>query len=117
MKSGGSTRAVWRAAATLKLLDPRFETRWAKLLALIVEHAYGERYMSSYMIDGALLGNEVYLRTMIADAADNAEQHTNFYCAACGLALTSDGLLGSAYFTEDYPVRPVPKRCFQQRLK
>jgi hypothetical protein len=80
---------------TRLLLDERLAGREQELLALIREHAYTERSMSSYLTDGALLGHGDYVRELLRDVADNAKQPTNFYCSACGLALTSDGLLGS----------------------
>ncbi|MDJ0848639.1 MAG: hypothetical protein QNK04_09700 [Myxococcota bacterium] len=78
------------------LQSDRLEGAEGALLSLIAEHAYPSRSMSSYFVDGALLGNVEYVDELISDLADNARQPTNFYCAACGLALTSDGLLGSA---------------------
>ncbi len=57
-------------------------------------NSYRQRMMSGYMMDGALLGNQDYIKSMMRDLEDNAKQPTNFYCAACGLALSTDGLLG-----------------------
>jgi hypothetical protein len=72
-----------------------FENARSEILELIVEHGDSSRSMSSYFLHGAELGNTDYLDSLIGDAADNANQPRNFYCAACGLALVSDGLLGS----------------------
>ena len=64
------------------------------LLALIRMYAYPNKSMSSYMTTGALLGAKDYVTNMVEDVHDNAKQPTNFYCSACGLALTADGLIG-----------------------
>lgn len=88
-------------------IDPRefYHLKIAKgfsdeeLVSLIDQYAksgssYSQRMMSGYMMDGAVLGNDDYIKSMTRDLEDNAKQPTNFYCAACGLALSSDGLLG-----------------------
>ncbi|MEH6458204.1 MAG: hypothetical protein V7749_17885 [Cocleimonas sp.] len=67
------------------------------LVALIEKYAkrgsYDRRSMSIYMVDGAILGNKKYIETMVKDLETNAKQPTNFYCAACGIALSADGLM------------------------
>jgi hypothetical protein len=78
------------------LQSDRFAGREGELLSLIVEYAYSSRSMSSYLVDGALLGNSHYVHELLSDLSDNAKQPTNFYCAACGLALATDGVIGSA---------------------
>lgn len=81
-------------------LDKSFQEEEKILLGLINDSAskYGYsrgRSMSSYFYSAAKYGAEDYVRKMIFDTSDNAGQPTNFYCAACGLAITSDGLLGT----------------------
>lgn len=66
------------------------------LLEMIRSSAYEEKSMSSYILDGAYLGEPMYIDQMLQDAKENAQQPTNFYCAACYLALVTDGLAGSA---------------------
>lgn len=67
------------------------------LVALIEKYAkrgnFDRRSMSIYMVDGAILGSEKYIKTMVKDLETNAKQPTNFYCAACGIALSADGLI------------------------
>lgn len=87
-------------------IDPRqlYRLKLTKLFedddiaSLIDQYAktssYSQRMMSGYMPDGAMLGNEKYIDIMMQDLEDNAKQPTNFYCAACGLALSTDGLVG-----------------------
>lgn len=65
-----------------------------RLLSLIRLYAYDSKSMSSYMLTGAQLGETGYIRAMIPDIPDNAEQPTNFYCALCGLVIYTDGMLG-----------------------
>ncbi len=78
-------------------LSPIFSEKDEILSELIVKYAekpgYGSRMMSSYMVDAAILGEQKYIKAMIKDVEHNAEQPTNFYCAACGLALSTDGLI------------------------
>ena len=69
-----------------------------ELLTAIATQAlkgYADRGMSSYFLHGAELGEAHYVEEMLKDAGDNAGQPNNFYCAACYLALVSDGLIGS----------------------
>jgi hypothetical protein len=66
------------------------------LLSLLQQQAYPSKSMSSYIQDGALWGAQEYIDTLISDVQDNAKQPMNFYCSVCGLALSSDGLLGQA---------------------
>ncbi len=66
----------------------------ADLIELIENQAYSNKSMSSYMGHAALLGGSSYLNTFLKDVVDNDNQPTNFYCAACILALTTDGLVG-----------------------
>lgn len=87
-------------------IDPRefYRLKLTKLfsdsdISLLIEQyakqpSYSQRMMSGYMADGAMLGNEKYIKIMTQDLEDNAKQPTNFYCAACGLALSTDGLVG-----------------------
>jgi hypothetical protein len=75
-----------------------FKGKQAELLALIKHYSngpgYSGRMMSKYLVHAALLGDKSSLQSMIDDAEFNAKQPTNFYCAACGIAMSSDGLLG-----------------------
>lgn len=64
------------------------------LLSLVRKHADSHKSMSSYMTTGAQLGALEYVEIMAGDIKDNADQPTNFYCSACGLAIVSDGLIG-----------------------
>lgn len=70
----------------------------SQIVSLIDQYAkqgsYSQRMMSGYMMDGAILGNADYIKSMTRDLEDNAKQPPNFYCAACALALSSEGLLG-----------------------
>ena len=75
-----------------------FKDKQAELLALITYYSnsagYSSRMMSKYLVHAALLGDKSSLQAMIDDAEFNAKQPTNFYCAACGIAMSADGLLG-----------------------
>ena len=53
-----------------------------------------EKVFASYMVDGALLGSKQYIQTMIDNVEFNADQRRADYCAACGLALSTEGLIG-----------------------
>lgn len=64
------------------------------LIGLIKNQAYSNKSMSSYMGHAALLGGSSYLNTFLKDMVDNDNQPTNFYCAACILALSTEGLVG-----------------------
>ena len=83
------------------LLSDTFSAHSAELLD-ILNHAASQgsyrhsRSMASYYLDGAHLGDDIYIDLLIRDAKNNAKQPTNFYCSACSLALITDGLLGSA---------------------
>lgn len=77
------------------MLGGRFDDAREAVLALMVDNGSSSRSMSSYFVHGAELGHADYVDGLIGDAADNARQPTNFYCAACGLALVTDGLLGT----------------------
>lgn len=66
----------------------------ADLVELIENQAYSNKSMSSYMGHAALLGGSSYLNTFLKDMVDNDKQPTNFYCAACTLALSTEGLVG-----------------------
>lgn len=67
----------------------------SELLSLIKKTAYKNKSMSSYMTYGALWGEKSYVQEMVLDTLTNAGQPTNFYCAACGLAIVSEGLVAS----------------------
>lgn len=59
-----------------------------------LERPYSEnKVLSSYMTDSILLGSDQFLQTMIEDIEFNSNQPTDEYCASCGLALTTDGLM------------------------
>jgi len=65
-----------------------------ELIQLYSEKAqYQRAAMSSYKVDGALLGGTQFVQDMIDDVENNAKQPLNFYCTACGLALATDGLI------------------------
>lgn len=77
---------------------PELAGKERELLAAIAAQGtrgYSQRAMSSYFLHAAELGGTSYVEQMLPDAQDNAAQPTNFYCAACYLALVSDGLIGS----------------------
>jgi len=87
-----------RSLYRLKLSDIyKNDSENKNLLSLMEMYAgrgsYQQRSMSSYMTDGAILGNQDYVAAMVKDLETNAKQPTNFYCAACGLALSADGLI------------------------
>jgi hypothetical protein len=65
-----------------------------ELIALIKDRAYSNKSMSSYMGHATLLGDISYIKTYVNDAHDNAKQPTNFYCSACTLAISTEGLIG-----------------------
>jgi hypothetical protein len=64
------------------------------LIGLIKDKAYSQKSMSSYMSDATLLGDISYIRTFANDAHNNDKQPTNFYCSACTLVISTDGLIG-----------------------
>jgi hypothetical protein len=77
------------------LLTGRFDDRRTELLSLIVENGYPDRSMSSYFFDGTALGHEPYVQMMLSDLADNAKTYTHWYCAACYVALLTEGVVGA----------------------
>lgn len=83
------------------MLEPRLENRDSDVLAIMRTQEKGgynsgkSRSMSSYFLHGAELGAADYVEKLIHDAKDNNDQPTNFYCAACSLALVSEGLVGA----------------------
>ena len=77
------------------------------LIDLIKDQAYSNKSMSSYMSDATLLGDISYIKTFVNDAADNDKQPTNFYCSACTLAISTEGLIGE----------PLLQAVSQGRLK
>lgn len=97
----GSMRIDPRSLRAL-MLEPRLKGRSSEMLAIMRTQARGSyssprsRSMSSYFLHGAELGGVDYVEYLIGDAKENNSQPTNFYCAACALALMSDGIAGSA---------------------
>lgn len=94
----GALRLDPRSLRTL-MQEPRVESRESEMLAILRVQAqrYGSsssRSMSSYFLHGAELGAQDYVSNLVADVQDNDGQPTNFYCAACYLALVSDGMVG-----------------------
>ncbi len=53
------------------------------------------RGMSSYFGHAAGYGSEYFFRLMVEDVVDNRKQPNHFYCAACGVAVFGEGLLGA----------------------
>ena len=53
-----------------------------------------DKTFASYMADGALFGNKQYIQSMIDNVEFNADKRRADYCAACGLALSTEGLIG-----------------------
>ncbi len=51
------------------------------------------KILSRYMADAALFGSERYVQTLIENVEFNAQQPIDEYCAACGLALATEGLI------------------------
>jgi len=51
------------------------------------------KVLSRYMADATLLGSDQYIQTLIDDVEFNAGQPIDEYCAACGLALATEGLI------------------------
>ena len=81
-------------------------------LAIIDINKYNEngtRMMSSYFSDAAGLGNEYYFKLLMADLADNDNQPNNFYCAACGVALYGEGLIGEPLITSILLGNGIPR--------
>lgn len=84
------------------MLEPRLKGREDEMLQAMrtqAENGYNSpksRSMSSYFLHGAELGAADYVSNLINDVSDNNSQPTNFYCAACALALVSDGLTASS---------------------
>ena len=76
--------------------DGRLKLSKHEALTLIEMNKYNhaDRSMSSYFVDAVALGGDEYFRFLLEDIADNANQPSNFYCAACGLALFGEGLIG-----------------------
>jgi hypothetical protein len=77
--------------------EPRLKGRESEMLAILHQQEGGRsssRSMSSYFLHGAELGDADYVQELITDVHDNDQQPTNFYCAACALALVTDGLMG-----------------------
>jgi len=95
-------------------IDPQFLYRLklndtfkegATIVSLIERFSKSEQYtnrerpysdnkvLSRYMPDAALLGSERYIQTLIEDVEFNAGQPIDEYCAACGLALATEGLI------------------------
>ena len=77
----------------------------ATIVSLIEQFSKKERFtnrerdysdnkvLSRYMSDATLLGSEQYIQTLIDDVEFNAGQPIDEYCAACGLALATEGLI------------------------
>jgi hypothetical protein len=67
-----------------------------QLIQLIKTQAYSQKSMSSYMTSALRAGDPEYVYVMAKDAANNADQPTNFYCSGCSLSLYTEGLIGDA---------------------
>lgn len=78
----------------IKLLTATKRFKRNDLLALMRRHAYQSKTMSSYKLHGVQLGAAEYINDVIPDMTTNAKKPTNFYCAACVLAVATDGLIG-----------------------
>ena len=93
----GQRRIDPRRVVALKRAGILTTTR-KQTIALIKQLAgtpSSHRGMSSYFSDAVGLGSEYYLYLLIGDIVDNNEQPNHFYCAACGLAVFTEGLLGA----------------------
>ena len=96
----------------LLTFDDQFREKEFALLDLINQAAMvgaykDQRSMAKYFHDAAKLKGYNYLDKLIEDVADNAGQPTNFYCAACSLAIIADGLLGSPLVDAASNSRPI----------
>ena len=96
----------------LLIYDDQFRRKEFALLDLINQAAMvgaysDQRSMAAYFHDAAELKGYDYLDKLIEDVADNAGQPTNFYCAACSLAIIADGLLGSPLVDAASKNRPI----------
>lgn len=65
-----------------------------RLLSLIRKHGDLSQSRGSYMTTGALLGGKAYVEAMLDDLKNNDDQSSHIYCAACGIIMTTDGLIG-----------------------
>ena len=78
--------------------DPFFQDRTYSMLNFLNQTKHGQPNkkpsMRSNFLLAAQLGGFEHVLKLIDDIETNAEQPVNFYCAACILAVTSDGLLG-----------------------